>query len=138
MRMTAQRREILAALRATTSHPSADELFYVVRRRLPAISLGTVYRNLELLAARGLIQKLWGGAGQRRFDGDVSEHYHLRCIRCGRVEDAPLRRSAALEKALRGRTDFDVLGHTVEFFGYCPACRAAKPKGRERTKRKRK
>ena len=56
--MTRQRRVILEALRGTTSHPTADEVYEMVRRRLPRISLGTVYRNLEILSGEGLVAKL--------------------------------------------------------------------------------
>ena len=89
MRMTRQRNVILEELRKVDTHPSADEVYDMVRRRLPRISLGTVYRNLEILSQNGRIQKLEIGGTQKRFDGNPANHYHLRCIHCDRLADAP-------------------------------------------------
>jgi len=89
--MTKQRRVILDELRKLKSHPSADELYRRVRRFLPRISLGTVYRNLEVLSQQGVVQKVELGGPQRRYDGDATTHYHVRCVECGRVEDAPVK-----------------------------------------------
>ena len=74
-RMTRQRAEILAELRKARNHPTAEEIHARVRRSLPRISLGTVYRNLELLAQSGEILRLEGGNGGRRFAGDISPHH---------------------------------------------------------------
>jgi Fur family ferric uptake transcriptional regulator len=123
IRMTSQRRAILEFLKSVTHHPSADEVHAAVRRRVPAISLATVYRNLETLCERGLIGKVYVAGAPKRFDADLSAHYHLRCVRCGRVEDAPGAPARALERRVRGLTDFEILGHGVEFYGLCPACR---------------
>lgn len=122
-RMTRQRQVILEELRKVSSHPTADEVYDMVRRRLPRVSLGTVYRNLELLSERGMIQKLELGGTRRRFDGKADDHYHVRCIRCGRLEDAPVESFTAVEDALRGATDYEILGHRLEFIGLCPQCR---------------
>jgi Fur family ferric uptake transcriptional regulator len=122
-RMTRQRQVILEELRKVSSHPTADEVYDMVRRRLPRVSLGTVYRNLEMLSERGMIQRLELGGTRRRFDGNAREHYHVRCISCGRLEDAPVESVAAVEEALRGATDYEILGHRLEFIGLCPQCK---------------
>ena len=121
-RMTRQRRVILEELRKVDTHPSADELYAVVRKRLPRISLGTVYRNLEILAESGDIQKLELGCTQKRFDGKTENHYHLRCIRCDRVVDAPVDFYVTIKHDLQGATDFKIIGHRLEFIGICPEC----------------
>lgn len=121
--MTEQRQIILEELQRVTSHPSADELYEMVRRRLPKISLGTVYRNLELLAEQGRIVRLDPAGGARRFDGDVSDHCHVRCLACGAVADAgpsPEVPSGAVAALPPG---FQITGSRFEFVGYCPACR---------------
>ena len=123
MRMTRQRRVILEELRAAAEHPSADELYQRVRRRLPRVSLATVYRNLELLCERGSARRLDWSGGQMRFDGKTHPHYHIRCVRCGRVEDAAVQPMDDLEARLAGKTDYRVLGHRLEFVGLCGACR---------------
>lgn len=122
MRMTKQRRAILEVLQGTTSHPSADWVFQRVRRRLPSISLATVYRNLHQLAAAGLLQELPVGEHVSRFDADTSLHYHVRCLRCGRIDDLDVPVGGDLEKAARRATDFKIVTHHVEFLGYCPRC----------------
>jgi Fe2+ or Zn2+ uptake regulation protein len=121
--MTRQRQVILEELRKVKTHPTADEVYEMVRQRLPRVSLGTVYRNLEMLSQLGMIRKLEQGGSRRRFDGNVREHYHVRCIRCGRLEDAPVESVAAIEDALHPVTDYEIVGHRLEFIGLCPQCK---------------
>ncbi len=121
LRMTRQRQIILEELRKVKTHPSADEVYEIVRKRLPRISLGTVYRNLEILSESGDIQKLEPGCSLKRFDGDTSEHCHIRCVHCDRIADAPLPDlKIDLEKVKS--TDFKITGHRLEFLGICPEC----------------
>jgi len=87
MRLTNQRQVLMEELRKVSTHPTADELYDLVRERLPRTGLGTVYRNLELLSECGIITKLETGGKQKRFDGNTSPHYHIRCNTCGRVDD---------------------------------------------------
>ena len=123
IRASRRRQVILERLQAVESHPTADEVYQMVRRRLPHISLGTVYRNLELLSKLGLIQKLRLGCAQSRFDGNVERHYHVRCAACGRVADVPIEPLPGIEDAARGATDFELSGHRLEFTGLCPKCK---------------
>jgi Fe2+ or Zn2+ uptake regulation protein len=120
--MTRQRKVILEELRKVYTHPSADEIYEMVRKRLPRISLGTVYRNLEILSESGEIQKLELGCSQKRFDGVADNHYHIRCIHCDRVADAPLEFDVTIKHELKGATDYKILGHKLEFIGVCPDC----------------
>jgi len=122
-RMTNQRQVILEEIQKVNTHPTADEIYETVRKRLPRISLGTVYRNLEVLSACGLIQKIGPLSSQMRFDGITKNHYHLRCIYCGKVEDAPIETVDKLENAVREKSDYSILGHKLEFIGICPKCR---------------
>ena len=122
LRMTRQRKIILEELRKVRTHPGADEIYTMVRRRLPRISLGTVYRNLEILSELGEIQKLEMGGTLKRFDGFAEPHYHIRCTGCGRVVDAPIVPLAKVESELDGKTDFKIFGHRLEFIGLCPDC----------------
>ena len=122
-RMTNQRHVILEEVQKVKTHPTADEVYETVRKRLPRISLGTVYRNLEILSTRGLIQKIGPVSSQMRFDGITKNHYHLRCIYCGKVEDAPIETVDKLENAIREKSDYNIIGHKLEFIGICPKCR---------------
>lgn len=127
-RNTRQREIILEELRKLSSHPTAVGLYEIVRRHLPRISLGTVYRNLDLLAAMGEIQKLDLGGSQARFDGDVGRHHHVRCTECGRVDDLP---TVPLDLAQDKHDDsggYELLGYRLEFLGVCPRCRAQRGK----------
>ena len=117
LRMTRQRRTIIRALEMVESHPTADEVYEAVRRELPRISLGTVYRNLDVLSEHGIIRKLEFGGSQRRFDGMPNNHYHLRCTGCGRLEDAPLAPLAELEESLKEVSDYEIVGHRLEIIG---------------------
>jgi len=121
-RITKQRQVILEELRKLNTHPSADEIYKVVRRRLPRISLGTVYRNLEVLSALGKIQKLELSGSLKRFDRNTKKHYHIRCVRCNRVDDAPIAPLNQLENDLYKATVFEIIGHNLEFIGLCPEC----------------
>jgi Fur family transcriptional regulator, peroxide stress response regulator len=121
-RMTRQRKKILDIMRQQQSHHSADEIYAIVRKHIPNISLGTVYRNLELLSELGEIQKLDLGGTVKRYDWDPKKHYHIRCTRCGRVDDAPLAPLQQLENELYGATVYTIIGHRLEFVGLCPKC----------------
>ncbi len=122
MRMTQQRRIILEELRRYNNHPTADQLYERVRKHLPRISLGTVYRNLEILTAIGEIQTLELSGSQKRFDGNPCKHYHIRCMHCGRVDDAPIAPLRRLEDELYESTVYTIMGHRLEFMGLCPEC----------------
>ncbi len=122
LRMTQQRRLILEALRMVDDHPSAEELYERVRREMPRISLGTIYRNLEVLTTLGEIQTIALGSSLKRFDGNPRQHYHIRCNRCDRLADAPVPVAATLDRDIRSRTDYEVFGHRLEFIGRCPHC----------------
>ena len=124
LRMTRQRRVILEELKGLSTHPTARAIHDRVRRRVPGISLGTVYRNLEILSGRGTIRTLELACPPRRYDSDTEDHYHLCCIRCGRVDDAPISPISDLEEALGEASGYALVGHHVEFKGICPECRA--------------
>ena len=120
-RHTQQRRVILEEMRRLRSHPTADELYLRVRERLPRISLATVYRNLDRLVAAGQVPRVeWAGA-QRRFDGEVGPHSHVRCQRCQRVADLAVLPDLSLA-AVQASTDYRVTGARVEYLGWCPVC----------------
>jgi len=122
LRMTPQRQIILDELRKMKTHPSADEVYGRVRIRQPRISLGTVYRNLETMSECGIIKKLDVAGSQRRFDSDTDNHYHVRCVECGRVDDVEINQIDGLKEALHGASGYEITGHRLEFVGRCPKC----------------
>jgi Fur family ferric uptake transcriptional regulator len=125
IRMTPQRRLILDELRRCMTHPTAREVYDRVRVRLPRISLATVYRNLDSLSRQGIIRRMELGSAERRYDGDLDDHYHILCTQCGRIADAPIERLRGLEDTLARASGYTVLGHWIEFKGICPDCRAS-------------
>lgn len=127
MRLTTQRQIILEELGKVTSHPTANEVYDMVRKRLPRIGLGTVYRNLELLADSGVILKLEVGGTQKRFDATVDPHYHIRCSRCGKVDDIEIPVQSHINEAATMASNYQVLGHHIEFSGICHTCNEKKP-----------
>ncbi len=117
-----QRDSIKEFLMARKDHPTADVIYRNVRLRNPNISLGTVYRNLTLLAESGEISRLNMGDGVDRFDGDTSPHYHLLCEKCGSVVDLEMEDiSSILEKAA-SHFDGHVAGYVTYFYGTCRHC----------------
>nr|WP_320011424.1 transcriptional repressor [uncultured Desulfobulbus sp.] len=122
IRLTTQRQIILEELSKVTSHPTASELYDMVRKRLPRIGLGTVYRNLELMAESGMILKIEVGGTQKRFDATTDEHYHIRCSVCGKVDDIDVPVVKELVAQAKGSSAYMIQGHHVEFTGICSDC----------------
>lgn len=101
------------------SHPSANEIYEQVRKQLPHISLGTVYRNLDVLCEQGLVRRLHLGGGQTRYDGWLEEHCHVQCVSCGRVDDAEV----PLDELAVRADGYEVLACHVAVEGLCRECR---------------
>jgi Fur family peroxide stress response transcriptional regulator len=89
-RYSRQREEVLRVVRETDSHPTADWVYEQVRKTLPSVSLGTVYRNLNLLADEGLLQRVILDDGIVRFDGNTNDHHHFICTKSGKIYDVVL------------------------------------------------
>jgi len=125
-RSTRQRRLVYEAVMATAAHPTAESVYEAVRRALPRISLGTVYRNLQVLVKEGRLRS-FSRDGRARYDGDLAPHDHFACDRCGLLLDIP-RAAEPLpaEKRLRAR-GFTVSGRVLEFHGLCRKCRRGFP-----------
>jgi Fe2+ or Zn2+ uptake regulation protein len=121
-RLTRPRRLILDVVRATDAHPTAALVYRKVRRRLPRVSLATVYRNLRMLAAEGFLVERTD-AGGLRFDGNTGPHDHFTCLTCGRIYDVPARDERSGRRRIAARTGFEVLDHRTEYYGRCGVCR---------------
>lgn len=126
-RCSQQREVVLEVVRSTMDHPTAEWVYRQARRRLPRISLGTVYRNLKRLAEEGVIREIQAAGHAARFDGNTGRHYHIRCLGCGRVNDLPLSVDTRVEEEAARAMNYRILGHQVEVLGLCPLCQAARP-----------
>ena len=118
-----QREAILAKIRSTTSHPTADWIYQEVKKEFPNISLGTVYRNLVLFREEGDIISVGNVNGQERFDGNTLPHGHFVCHNCAAVLDLDLpgEQSGVITKPI------DVDGNKIEridftAYGTCYMC----------------
>jgi len=129
--VTPQRLAIFRRLAATDRHPSAEELHAAVRREMPTLSLATVYKTLDTLAAIGAVRPVSRLGARGRWDANLAPHHHLVCTVCGTVADVAeprLEAAARPAAAVAARHGFEAAGHSVEIFGRCAACR-----GRRRT-----
>ena len=129
---THQRTEIYRELARSNQHPDAESVYLAVRRRIPSISLDTVYRTLRLLEEQGVIWRVGTLRERTRFDGNTQRHHHFVCRECGKVTDfhhedldklSPPQEAAAL-----GAIEY----MHVELRGICAACRAKRTGSRER------
>ncbi|MEW5785156.1 MAG: transcriptional repressor [Bacillota bacterium] len=117
-----QRERMLVLLRNTDIHPTADWLYDQLKREFKDLSMGTVYRNLNILVEQGLVLKLDFGSTFDRFDGNVLPHYHFICEGCGAVLDLPLPVDEALNRKVKEMTNYQVKRHRTEFYGRCDRC----------------
>src|SRR5262249_30479871 len=124
-RYTRQREAVFSYLRSVDSHPTADQVYAAVRRVIPNISLGTVYKALDALVDAELAKKLPDASGPARFDCRCDEHYHLRCLKTGQLRDLP----TPFDPNLLGKLDphlmeclreqgFEVTSHRLELLGH--------------------
>ncbi len=123
-RTSRQRALILEVLRQTTCHPTAKWIYDRARRRLPGLSLGTVYRNLALLVRQGLVTRLDFGSNFDRFDARTAPHHHFVCEKCGSVSDLDLPVDRSLTQKLRKATGLDATRHEIRLYGLCEKCRS--------------
>lgn len=117
-----QRDMIKAFLMTRKDHPTADTVYMNVRQQNPNISLGTVYRNLTLLADIGEIQRLRLGDGVDHFDADISPHYHFICSKCSSVIDLELEELTGITESAAARFKGHIDGHMTYFYGTCVDC----------------
>jgi Fur family peroxide stress response transcriptional regulator len=121
--VTPQRLAIIEALLESAEHPRADEIYASVRRRHPHISLATVHRTLETLCEIGEARKVTALHDSARYDGNLTPHHHVVCIRCRRVRDVEI---PELERLLAARAqlgEFKLLGSSLELHAVCARCR---------------
>lgn len=122
LRMTNQREIILRELIRSQGHLAADELYDIVKKIMPRISLATVYRNLEILSEAGMIGKLEISGRQKRFDYDPSEHDHIYCVVCHRVDNLEMVHKGLTIEEFGAVAGYSVTGCRLEIVGVCPEC----------------
>lgn len=121
-RNTIQKELVRVAVANLHGHVSAEDVFEYIRRDHPNIGKGTVYRNLNLLAEENTIRKIEIPNAADCFDFMLTEHYHIRCIECGAVEDVDME-AIHLNSLIRDSRGFKFLGYDILFRGICEKCR---------------
>ena len=124
-RNTVQRQIVLQTVLKMHDHPTADNVYAAVAAEHPSISKATVYRNLNQLAGQGEIRRVPVPNGADRFDFNTSEHYHVRCEKCGAVFDVHMPQVVDLIGQVEGASGVEVRRFDILFEGVCKACREA-------------
>lgn len=132
-RKTIQRLLTLKAVQEMKSHPTADEVYEVISAEHPHISRGTIYRNLNQLAEDGEIREMDIPGGAGRFDHCCHEHYHARCLKCGKVFDVEMEYIPDLTGKIKDEHGFQFQGYDLMFKGICPSCKALQDESEEST-----
>jgi len=127
VRNTKQRQAIFEAIENHGGHLTADDIYRLVKRRFPRLSLGTVYRNLRVLVAQGGLRELDFGIAATYFETAKDSHYHLICRVCWRIADADIPVERGLESVARQARNlggFRIEEHRLDFIGVCAACQS--------------
>lgn len=127
MRYSKQREMILKVVTDNKIHPTAEQVYELVRKENPTISLGTVYRDLNQLTEADKLLKLRFGGSKDRFDADIRTHYHVKCIKCGTFQDVPeelTQHVTHLLLKINQTTDMTVSPTCIQFEGLCETCKA--------------
>ncbi|TMN22860.1 peroxide-responsive transcriptional repressor PerR [Lentibacillus cibarius] len=122
VRITPQRHAVLEYLLHSTIHPTADDIYKALESKFPNMSVATVYNNLRVLRETGLVRELTYGDSSSRYDYNSSEHYHIICEVCGKIEDFHYPILDEVESLAEQVTGFDVSHHRMEIYGTCESC----------------
>lgn len=122
LKYSRQRESIKEFLSSSCEHPTADVVYLNVKHEFPNISLGTVYRNLNLLTDLGDAIKITTPNGGVHFDGRTAPHYHFYCTKCGSVLDLDLDELKFVNEAAAENFDGVIENHSMLFYGTCKNC----------------
>lgn len=122
LKLTPQRLAVLDYLEGNTGHPSAEDIYRVLQKKFPTMSLATVYNTLDTLRLKGRILELSIDPQKKRFDPNTKPHNHLICVKCKKVAD--VERTFDLDLAGDEVSGFEIQGHHIEFYGMCSSCKA--------------
>ena len=121
--LTSQRRAVLEALKEARGHPSAEDIYLIVKKKNPRVALGTVYQALSVLEEIGVVGSKHWSESPTRYDLNVEPHLDIRCARCGEVSEIPGVELGELEEHIRNNTSYEVTRTMMVIEGLCPACR---------------
>jgi len=121
-RKSKQRQRTLEILQSTEMHPTATWIYDQLKEDYASLSLGNVYRNLNILVEQGSILELKFGSTFNRYCANIKPHYHFICEKCSAIKDLDLPPSHELNERVEKMTNYKVLNHRLEFFGLCDNC----------------
>ncbi len=122
LKYSRQRQAIKEFMMTRTDHPTADVVYMNLRNEFPNISLGTIYRNLTLLADLGELARIRVGDGVDRFDATLTPHYHFICQKCGCVSDLDIAFMEHIDTVIAPNFTGRIDGHITYFYGECETC----------------
>jgi Fe2+ or Zn2+ uptake regulation protein len=120
--LTSQRRAVLEGLTEAGGHPSAEDVYLIVKKKNPRVALGTVYQALSVLEEIGVIDSKHWAESPTRYDLNVEPHLDIRCVRCGEVSEVRGIEFGELESTIRKNTPYQVTRATMVVEGLCPSC----------------
>ena len=120
--LTSQRKAVLAALSRAKGHPSAEDVYLIVKRENPRVALGTVYQALSVLEEVGVIGSKHWAESPTRYDLNLEPHLDIRCTSCGEVSEVPGVDLGGVEARISENTPYKVTRATMVVEGVCPAC----------------
>jgi Fur family peroxide stress response transcriptional regulator len=126
IRITPQRQEMIAILKNTGGHFTAEEIYQILVKQFPSVSIATVYNNLKVFIKLGFVQELQFGEGLSKYEWIDEEHYHVICTSCGKIEDFYYPQLKEVEVFAQGLSKFHINKHDLQFYGTCKECEAMK------------
>lgn len=126
-RMTDQRAAIIKFLQQSKKHPTAEQVYRQIRKKLPHISFGTVYRNLNFLKEQGVIKEIPLPEGASRFDGNEEKHHHFICQNCGKIIDLKEKMDQEIKQKYARQIPGKIIELRLNFWGICRSCSQKQP-----------
>lgn len=117
-----QRGLVLHYMKQINGHVSAEQVFEALNQNGKCISLATVYRNLDILSEMNEIKKIAHPVNGYVYDKTAEPHYHLYCVKCDRLFDAPNSYVGKLDMAMKSQSGWEIYSHSILFEGVCPTC----------------
>lgn len=122
-RITPQRVAILDYLLKTDDHPSAESIHKIIKKKYPMVSLSTVYKTLDLLKEKKLVNEI-EVEGEARFDAHTDSHINLVCMNCGKIDDLDEESLNEIQSRAARKSKYHILKGSFELFGYCGNCKS--------------
>lgn len=122
-RITPQRVAIVEYIMNTEEHPSAEQIHQIVKKDYPMVSLSTVYKTLDLLRKKRLVNEI-DVNGESRFDANTDQHLNLVCMNCGKIEDVDEESIKEIQSKIAKKSRYLIIRSSFDLYGYCSNCKS--------------